>query len=203
MGGTFVDRCLLAAPDLVPAPARNGPGSAACARARMRSPLLIALVTATGAILSTEAQARKTSGQHGIVHVTCSEVTFLMLGFPEGKTNTIHPKVKVNGKAINNFKAGITFYGSIAEFEIPVEIPVTGKYLIQAGATWNTNEVVGETTTTKSELTCTGDRPRRLHDRKGTAPRRRTLLHQQRTPGQNRADRRIPRHRQEHRLPSR
>ena len=91
-----------------------------------------------------------------IVHITCSKVTYLMLGFPEGKTNLVHPKVKINGKAVNNFKAGISFYGSIDEFEVPVEIPVTGEYLIQAGATWNTNEVVGESTTTKFKETCAG-----------------------------------------------
>ena len=91
-----------------------------------------------------------------IVHLSCTKVTFLMLGFPEGVTNEVHPKVKVEGKVINNYKNPISFYGSIAEFEVPVEIPATGEYLIQAGVTWNMNGIAGESTTTKQKLPCTG-----------------------------------------------
>ena len=120
--------------------------------------LLIALVVAVGATVATEAQAaRTTSPQHVIIHISCTKVTYLFLGFPEGVTNGVHPKVKVNGKVVNNYKTTTNFYGSIAETSIPVRIPVTGKVLIQAGATWNTNEVVGESGTKKEEKECPGE----------------------------------------------
>src|SRR5271169_4092617 len=104
--GGFVRR-LLRASGARPCSSVGSPGPSH-RRARPRAyvlALLIALVSAIGASLATEAQAHKTSGQHAIVKITCSKVTFLMLGFPEGVTNTIHPKVKVNGKPINNFKS--------------------------------------------------------------------------------------------------
>ena len=119
--------------------------------------LLVALIAALGVVFAGGAQARKASPQHVIVKLSCTKVTFLYLGFPEGVTNSVHQKVKVAGKVINNYKAPTSFFGSIAETEVPVEIPATGEYLIQAGATWNTNEVVGESSTTTNEsLTCIG-----------------------------------------------
>ena len=151
--------------------------------------LLIALVVAAGATLATEAQARKTSPQHVIIHITCNKVTYLFLGFPEGVTNGVHPKVKVNGKVVNNYKTATNFYGSIAESESRCEIPVTGKYLIQAGATWNTNEVVGESSDhQRRKRPCPGDGEAAFTIEKEQRLSGEAAYTSERTPGQSRAD---------------
>ena len=158
LGDTFVGCCPQPVPGEAPAPPLLGPAARAPARGRSRS--CSRSSTAIGASLATEAQAHKVSGQHVIVHLSCTKVTFLMLGFPEGVTNEVHPKVKVERKSRSTTtRARSDFYGSIAEFEVPVEIPATGEYLIQAGATWNTNGIIGESTTTKTEATVHRHRP--------------------------------------------
>ena len=178
MGDRFV--VSLRASGAAEAPTSRTPGRSPRRRLRPRAfslALLLALVTAASAALATGAQAHKTSGQHVIVHLSCTKVTFLMLGFPPEVINSVHPKVKVAGKVVNNYKNAVNFYGEIAEFEVPIEIPVTGEYLIQAGVTWNTNGIVGESTTTKTNRHLHRHRQSRLHDRKVPAHRRRSVLH--------------------------
>ena len=120
--------------------------------------LLVAAITALTAagVLADGAQAKKagSSQQHVIVHVGCEKVTYLFLGFPEGVTNEVHEKVKLSGKVVNKYKEAFKFYGSIGEATVPLEVPATGEYLIQAGATWDTNGIIGESSTTKKSETC-------------------------------------------------
>ncbi|HTQ67561.1 MAG TPA: hypothetical protein VMI13_02610 [Solirubrobacteraceae bacterium] len=118
--------------------------------------MLLVLAGAVSAVLAAGAQAHKKSEQHVIVKLSCTKVTFLYLGFPEGVTNYVHEKVKVGGKVANDYRTPTDFYGSIAESVVPLSIPATGKYLIQAGATWNMNGITGESTTTKKEEECEG-----------------------------------------------
>ncbi len=139
-----------------PGPRSRRPGPTRRPRARSLA-LLVALVTALTAagVLADGAQAKKAiSGQHVIVHVSCEKVTYLFLGFPEGVTNEVHEKVKLSGKVVNKYKEAFKFYGSIGEGSVTLEVPATGEYLIQAGATWDTNGDTGESTTTKQSDTC-------------------------------------------------